>query len=534
MGSVADQNKPGGGVARGLRNVALSIALVGWAAWRRDQQRERERLARIPEVAGPDADPTVVDALVEDQPDPGTAESVGIDPAAAVGADDGSEPEVITDRRRARRVRRREGRSHPAGIDGLLVGAGSGDAVLGDDLPVIDPAAAVAPEPEPPVLVPDLPAEERDEIAPVEPEPDREVDRSLHVVEVPAEAPAEFVRDFLLDVQHLLNSGVATKEQAAAAEDRRDPDWVPDAWLPPEESRSRGSRRRVEADGPLPVVYPPRLPQRRKEKEPTVRRTRLARYSLVVVLIGSCAALPWVVPQVPTWFASVVPEGASDPPRTGPTILPAPTPTVSGPTSPSAEPTAQAGPLGAAGRPLEVWVPRLKVRSPVVPISGQSGTLLPPDDAQILGWWQEGSRAGATNGSAVVTGHTISTGGGAFDNLGKLATGDRVRVRTAAGWITYEVQRSRDYTVEELAENAEDIFDRGGQSRLVLITCSDFNGTVYLSNAVVFATPVGDEPFVVPGNPDLEVPDGGLGRPWDGPGGNTGVDPGVQLSDKPF
>ncbi len=383
----------------------------------------------------------------------------------------------------------------------------------------MDPAAAEATdaEPEPPLVEPfESPAAEA-------------VPEFL-VVEVPADAPAEFVRDFLTEVQQMIHGGVPTSEQAQTAEARTREDWLPDEWVG--DRKSLVKRRRGVGDPEvLPVVRPPEVPRRRRVGAPR-RSARLVRYAFVVVLLGGAAALPWVVPEVPDWFGSAVPQNRSDPVRTGPTIIPAPTPT----STPTATPTPDQAPsaLAAAGRPLEVWVPRLKVRSPVVAISGQSGTLLPPDDAQILGWWQEGRGAGAENGSAVVTGHTVSTGGGAFDNLEKLATGDRLRVRTTAGWITYAVERSRVYSVEELAENAEDIFDLGGESRLVLITCSDFNGVVYLSNAVVFATVVGDEPFVVPGNPDEEVPDGGLARPWDEPGGNTGDDRGVQLTDKPF
>ncbi|RNM17608.1 class F sortase [Nocardioides pocheonensis] len=132
--------------------------------------------------------------------------------------------------------------------------------------------------------------------------------------------------------------------------------------------------------------------------------------------------------------------------------------------------------------------------STVLPISGQSGSLLPPSDPQVLGWWKEGRPAGAEYGSAVITGHTVHTGGGALDHLDKLVVGDSVRVRTDAGWIRYEVQRTRVYSTEQLARDAKQIFTLGGPGRLVLITCDNWNGSFYESNAVVFAAPVADEP----------------------------------------
>lgn len=504
----------------------MLVGLTALLPWRREQR---------------DGPPT------EPRQDP-LALSVGderdlvVDPAAAVAGEDGPDAEVAekVDRRRARRDRRRGARQGSAAPEGDVNSLLEGEA----DLPPVDPAAAVVEEPFPLVAVtgdPDeaataLEAEDSEEELidedPVdEPELAPDADLTMHAVDVPVDASAEFVRDFLTDVQRMIHGGVPNREQAEAAEARAREDWLPAEWVVDREPRAKKRRRREPGARVLPVVRPPTVPQRRKARSPR-RAPRLARYAFGVLLLGGAAGLPWVVPAVPDWFASVVPQDEPDPVRTGPTIIPAPTPTGTPSASPDPEPTATS--FAAAGQPLEVWVPRLKVRSPVVPISGQSGTLLPPDDAKVLGWWQEGRGAGARNGSAVVTGHTVSTGGGAFDNLEQLATGDRLRVRTSAGWITYAVERSRVYTVEELAENAADIFALGGEGRLVMITCSDFNGEVYLSNAVVFATPVADEPFVVPGNPEEEVPDGGLVQPWDDQGGNTGVDPGVQLTERPF
>ena len=83
---------------------------------------------------------------------------------------------------------------------------------------------------------------------------------------------------------------------------------------------------------------------------------------------------------------------------------------------------------------------------------------------------------------------------GALDHLDKLAVGDKIRVRTDSGWITYVVQRSQIYAKDELARQAKSIFHLGGAGRLVLITCDDWNGSFYESNAVVFASPVDDQP----------------------------------------
>lgn len=148
------------------------------------------------------------------------------------------------------------------------------------------------------------------------------------------------------------------------------------------------------------------------------------------------------------------------------------------------------GPGRVAGIPRRVVVPALGVDARVVPISGSSGTLLPPSDARTIGWWREGRVAGAAQGSAVLTGHTVHTGGGAFDQLDRLRSRATVLVRTDRGWIRYAVTSSTTYGKSRLARDAATLFARNGPGRLVLVTCSRFDGREYLANTVVTAEPL--------------------------------------------
>jgi LPXTG-site transpeptidase (sortase) family protein len=132
-------------------------------------------------------------------------------------------------------------------------------------------------------------------------------------------------------------------------------------------------------------------------------------------------------------------------------------------------------------------VPSLRVDAPVVPISAPGGVLLPPDDPQTLGWWSAGAQPGAATGGALITGHTVHTGGGAFDDLETLDPGDVVRVITSAGLLEYAVTDVTVYRKSTLARDAERIFSQTVPGRLVLITCEDWNGSGYDSNAVVVA-----------------------------------------------
>jgi LPXTG-site transpeptidase (sortase) family protein len=157
---------------------------------------------------------------------------------------------------------------------------------------------------------------------------------------------------------------------------------------------------------------------------------------------------------------------------------------------PRRDETRARGASPARGAPLKVVVPRLGMDAPVVGIDAPGGVLRPPDDPQVLGWWHSGAQPGAGRGSALITGHTVSTGGGALDDLETLRRGDRIRVRTTAGLVRYRVSRVTIYRKASLARHAARIFSQEVPGRLVLITCEDWNGTMYLSNVVVTAVPL--------------------------------------------
>lgn len=144
----------------------------------------------------------------------------------------------------------------------------------------------------------------------------------------------------------------------------------------------------------------------------------------------------------------------------------------------------------AKGPPIALHVPALGVHAPVINISASAGVLVPPSDPQTLGWWSAGARPGQRFGSVLITGHTWSSGDGAFDHLATIRAGDRVAVATSKGMIRYAVSAVTVYRKASLARRAPQIFDQSVPSRLVLVTCDDWNGVEYLSNAVVVADPI--------------------------------------------
>lgn len=168
-----------------------------------------------------------------------------------------------------------------------------------------------------------------------------------------------------------------------------------------------------------------------------------------------------------------------------PTVTPPPGQEVVEAVPPPREQQVQAEP----GAPERLEVPALGIDAPIVPIAAPGGVLTPPADPQTLGWWADGAKPGARQGSALVTGHTVSAGGGAMDDLEELERGDQVWLRTDRGRIEYDVRTVVILGKGVLADQAQQLFDQEVGGRLVLITCEDWNGVEYLSNVVVTATP---------------------------------------------
>lgn len=151
--------------------------------------------------------------------------------------------------------------------------------------------------------------------------------------------------------------------------------------------------------------------------------------------------------------------------------------------------TGSAEPATRPSRPRRLVIDSLGIRAPVVPLETSGSTLYPPDDTAKVGWWREGAMPGAARGSALLTGHTVSDGEGVFDDLSRLRTGDRVRLVTAKGVLRYVVRAETTYRRSALARRAPRLFSLSGPGRLVLVTCEDWNGEVYLANHVVIAKP---------------------------------------------
>jgi LPXTG-site transpeptidase (sortase) family protein len=142
------------------------------------------------------------------------------------------------------------------------------------------------------------------------------------------------------------------------------------------------------------------------------------------------------------------------------------------------------------GVPVSLRIPRLDVATDVVAVSTEAGVLTPPADPALVGWWAGGARPGSPDGAVVITGHTVHSGDGVFDDLAVLEPDDLVQVTTARGTLTYAVVAVRDLSKAQLASASSDLFAATGRSRVVLVTCADWDDGEYLSNTVVVGVPL--------------------------------------------
>jgi LPXTG-site transpeptidase (sortase) family protein len=194
------------------------------------------------------------------------------------------------------------------------------------------------------------------------------------------------------------------------------------------------------------------------------------------------------------------PDSTVSPRPVLPTTTASPTVTTGSPTPATTASGNQAGnsrkPEARQGKPVAsprtLRIPRIDVDARVVSVrTDEDRVLNPPEDPGVVGWWSEGAAPGERQGSAVLVGHTVRNhGGGVFDDIGRLARGDAIKVAGADSSLTYRVKSIDVLSKEELARQAEEIFNQTGPGRLVIITCDDWDGMAWRSNIITIADPL--------------------------------------------
>lgn len=158
-----------------------------------------------------------------------------------------------------------------------------------------------------------------------------------------------------------------------------------------------------------------------------------------------------------------------------------------------AAPDLSAQRLLPSGAPRKLVIPEKGVDAEVVPIAVKDGILDPPQDFREVGWW-EGSSIAGPSGLTVITGHTVHTGDGAMDLVPDLGENHEVDIVTDKQVLVYVVTHKETLTRDQVAKRSKDLFSPGPDN-LMLITCTDYNGTDYTENIIVWAQLVNSHPL---------------------------------------
>jgi sortase (surface protein transpeptidase) len=211
---------------------------------------------------------------------------------------------------------------------------------------------------------------------------------------------------------------------------------------------------------------------------------------LILMLVGILVA----VGAPALWLANrpdaAVGAPVAGPAQTGRTTV---TATTSGPAGliSTATPSTR---TAATSPPQRLAIPALGIDAPIDPEGvDQNGAMALPDDVRRVGWYRFNPAPGAAAGSVVISGHVDSAeqGKGAMFTLGSANVGDRITVRSADGSRhVYRVTGRQTIVKKRLP--VEQLFDRTGPPRLILITCGGpFITSLhsYRDNLVVAAEP---------------------------------------------
>ena len=213
---------------------------------------------------------------------------------------------------------------------------------------------------------------------------------------------------------------------------------------------------------------------------------RLVLAGLVVALtLTACSGGGRDQPEEPPVTATPQPADGAGTPA-------APAPQVAVPDVPVRPATEM--PAAAPPPPTTIAIADLGITMPVDPVGVEpDGSMTLPETGDRAGWYQFGPSPGSANGAVVVAAHvdTRATGIGEFAKLVDIQPGAQISVVDAAGAsFTYTVSTTERIAKAEVP--LDQVFDRAGERRLVLVTCGgkfDRETGHYVDNVIVTALP---------------------------------------------
>ncbi|MDY0983582.1 class F sortase [Microbacterium sp. CFBP9023] len=216
----------------------------------------------------------------------------------------------------------------------------------------------------------------------------------------------------------------------------------------------------------------------------TLRTARLRR---VIMTLGALVTAACLVACTPGGAGADLPPSTESPPTTPSPVPPTPTRDVAVRPGALPTPTASVAPVGLA-------IPSLAIDMPVTDVGvADTGQMELPVDPAIAGWYRYGADATSTSGRILIAAHVdaIDYPIGPLARLRDVPAGETIRITAADGTSREFVVQSLTY-YEKAALPTDELFQRGGPSALVLVTCGgpfDSQTGHYRDNVVAVAVP---------------------------------------------
>jgi sortase (surface protein transpeptidase) len=152
-------------------------------------------------------------------------------------------------------------------------------------------------------------------------------------------------------------------------------------------------------------------------------------------------------------------------------------------------------PAVQAPAPVRIQIPSVSIDIEIIPVGVEAnGFMEIPENVTIAGWYRYGPSPSSDKGSTVITAHVdaLVQGLGPFAALSSLPQNAEIIVTTDTGEEhRYVLESVQNFQKRQLP--LDQLFDRSGAPRLVLITCGgqfDKKLRTYSDNVVAIANPM--------------------------------------------
>lgn len=199
---------------------------------------------------------------------------------------------------------------------------------------------------------------------------------------------------------------------------------------------------------------------------------RILALIVMALLLAGCAAAP---------AESIAPTAVPSPPPTAVVDVP--------------RQSSELAPVAQVSAPIRLQIPSVAIDIQIDPVGVQDdGFMQIPETITVAGWYRYGASPSSDTGSTVITAHVddFIQGVGPFAALKDMPVDAEIIVTTEDG-VEHRYVLESVQSVEKEQVPLDQVFDRAGAPRIVLLTCGgqfDENVRQYSDNVIAIANPL--------------------------------------------